>query len=363
MATKNYSKKSVKALRALLETASEEDKVLIQAELEKKEAMLSGSASQEEDAGNYSTTKVGASTVVTMEPEPLSPEEQAMLDAAEAQAEKDAEDIAKNGHKTTKMEIPDEEIQATIEECKKNVMHKCEILPNGEVDWVEAVIIGVMHDKRSNAIMYRVKDVNGKISHKAYTAKTIRIKDEVVEKAPRVYTQKGEEKPKRSDEEALKLKEEAQLNRGRKVLVTVKKADSEETEKIAGTIKSIMHDTRSNAVMYKIDLENGKSIYKVVTSEAVEMTDEWDEDIKARIAKRAEAEANKIELTPVEKVAKYEAEIEKTEASIVKLQQKLEALKEALAKAKEEVSEAPAEEAPAEEALAEEAPAEESLLD
>lgn len=353
MATKNYSKKTVKALKALLETASEEDKVLIQAELDRR-AELSGSASQSEEMGSYSETKVGASTVVTMDPEPLSPEEQAMLDAAEAQAE----EIAKNGHKTTKLEIPKEEIQATIEECKKNVMHKCEVLPNGEVDWIEAVIIGVMHDKRSNAIMYRVKDANGKISHKAYTAKTIRIKDEVVEKAPRTYTQRGDESTKRSDEEALKLKAEAQLNRGRKVLVTVKKADNEETEKIAGIIKGIMHDTRSNAVMYKIDLENGKSIYKVVTSNAVEMTEEWDEDIKVRMAKKAEAEANKVELTPVEKVAKYEAEIEKTEASIAKLQQKLEALKEALAKAKEEVAAAPAEEAPAEEA-----PAEESLLD
>lgn len=333
MATKNFSKMSIKKLNALLETTSEEDKALIQAEIERKTA---NNAAMSEDTGSVSTSKVGASTVAVVDPgTELSPEEKALLDAAEQEyAEAEANGEKPEGHKPTKLEMSEEEVNTILEDCKKNLLHKCEIMPTGEIDWIEGVIVGVMRDKRSNAIMYRIKDVRGKMSHKAYTAKTLRIKDEVIEKT-RVYTSRGEEPVKRTDEEAEKLKAEAIVNKGRKV--TLKTDEGE----MPGLIRSVMHDKRSNAVMYKIDLENGKSIYKVVNSEAITMLDEWDEEIKNRAAKRAEAEANKVELTPIEKVKKYEAEIEKTEAAIEKMKLKLEALKEQLEKAKVELAEQP----------------------
>lgn len=334
MTTKNFSKMSIKKLNALLETASEEDKVLIQAEIDRKTA---NNAALVEDSGSVTTSKVGASTVVIADPESeLSPEEQALVEAAEKEyAEAEAKGEKPEGHKPTKLEMSDEEVNAILEDCKKNLQHKCEIMPTGEIDWIEGVIVGVMRDKRSNAIMYRIKDVNGKMSHKAYTAKTLRIKDEVVEKTQRVYTAHGEEPMKRTDEEAEKLKAEAIVNKGRRI--TLKTEEGE----MFGLIRSVMHDKRSNAVMYKIDLENGKSIYKVVNSEAITMLNEWDEDIKNRAAKRAEAEANRVELTPVEKAKKYEAEIEKTEAAIAKAQLKLEALKEQLEKVKTELANHP----------------------
>ena len=169
MATKNFEKLTTKKLNALLNSASEEEKALIQAELDKRSEAQAAAASAQE---NMETKGKGH---YEMEASELSPEEQAIIDAAEAE-----EKAGKATSKKTNLSLTPEEIEARKAEMTKNIGHVVKVMPNGEVEWMEGYISGVQHDKRSNACMYIVK-VNGKIVRKAYGAKSLIITEEVKE--------------------------------------------------------------------------------------------------------------------------------------------------------------------------------------
>lgn len=336
MATKDFNKLTTKKLQALLETASEEDKVAIQKVLNTR----SQKAADE-------VTKTATSTVVEMAPESeLSPEEEAAI----AQAEKDLADKQTGKEVKTKKMLTEEEIEAIKAQCAENIGYRCEVLPYGEVEWRKAIIIGVMHDKRSNAVMYRIKEEEtGKVSHKAYDAKILRISDEKVEitRSARGVSANGSnnKQPKRTEEEALKLKEDAKQNVAKIVLVRA----GEETKQ--GTIVGVMHDKRSNAVMYRIDLE-GKTIYKAVGSDIVTITEQIDEEVLARHNKAlAAAEAREkalAEMTPEKRVQQAEADVKKAEESLKNAMERLEVAKKRLVAAQEayaKETEAPQEEA------------------
>lgn len=336
MATKDFNKLTTKKLQALLETASEEDKVVIQKVLNTR----SQKAADE-------VTKTATSTVVEMAPESeLSPEEEAAI----AQAEKDLADKQTGKEVKTKKMLAEEEIEAIKAQCAENIGYRCEVLPYGEVEWRKAIIIGVMHDKRSNAVMYRIKEEEtGKVSHKAYDAKILRISDEKVEitRSARGVSANGSnnKQPKRTEKEALKLKEDAKQNVAKIVLVRI----GEETKQ--GTIVGVMHDKRSNAVMYRIDLE-GKTIYKAVGSDIVTITEQIDEEVLARHNKAlAAAEAREkalAEMTPEKRVQQAEADVKKAEESLKNAMERLEVAKKRLVAAQEayaKETEAPQEEA------------------
>lgn len=324
MATKDFGKLSNKKLQALMATASEEDKVAIQAVLDAR----SQSASQVENQGIYTQTKVGESTVVEVAPETeLSPAEQTMLDAAEKAAE--------NGKKqtTSKKSLSEDEIAALVAEAKKNVGHKCEVLPYGEIDWVPGYIASVVLDKRSNNIMYRIK-AGDKYSHKEISAKTLRIFEELAE-VPTRTTSARTSSEKRSDDEAEKLLEESKANKGRYITI----GDGAKV-----LIIGVMRDKRSNAVMYRIRHEDKKEQFKVVNASDIVLLDEWDEAIKSRAERVISPKKTK-----AEQLAEAKEKLEKTKAQVTKLEELIAALEAAVA------------EEPAEEPTAEaEQPAEES---
>lgn len=323
MATKDFNKLTTKKLQALMETASEEDKVKIQ-------EVLDARAQKSADK----VTKTATSTMVEMAPESeLSPEEEAAI----AQAEKDLADKQAGKEVKTKKMMTPEEIEAIKSKCEENIGHRCEVLPYGEVEWRKAIIIGVMHDKRSNAIMYRIKEEEtGKVSHKAYDAKILRILDETVEitRSARGTSANGSsnKQPKKTDEEALKLKEDARQNIAKIVTIKV----GEETKQ--GTIVGVMHDKRSNAVMYRINVED-KTIYKVVDSDLITITEMIDEELLARHNKAlAAAEAREkalAEMTPEKRVQQAEADVKKAEEALKNAAEKLEWAKKRLADAQE----------------------------
>ena len=309
MATKNFEKLTTKKLNALLNSASDEEKALIQAELDKRSEAQAAANSAEE--AQYHSNGKGQ---YEMEASELSPEEQAIVDAAEAE-----EKAGKATSKKTHLSMTPEEIEARKAEMTENIGHVVKVMPNGEVEWMEGYISGVQHDKRSNALMYIVK-VDGKTVRKAYGAKSLIITEEVkeivkAEKKVRTSKATGEVKAKRTYEEAEELRENAKPNVGRYAMLPVG------DEKVKVYANGIMLDKRSNAVLFAFKNEEGKTLYKAVDNQTIEWLDEWNEK------KRESASAPKTALNPKQKHEDLAAKLAKAEEAAAKAQAKVEELK------------------------------------
>ena len=309
MATKNIEKLTTKKLNALLNSASDEEKALIQAELDKRSEAQAAAASAE--AEQYNSNGMGH---YEMEGSELSPEEQAIVDAAEAE-----EKAGKATSKKTHLSMTPEEIEARKAEMTENVGHVVKVMPNGEVEWMEGYISGVQHDKRSNALMYIVK-VDGKTVRKAYGAKSLIVTEEVkeivkAEKKVRTSKATGEVKAKRTYEEAEELRENAKPNVGRYAMLPVG------DEKVKVYANGIMLDKRSNAVLFAFKNEEGKTLYKAVDNQTIEWLDEWNEK------KRESVSTPKTVLNPKQKHEDLAAKLAKAEEAAAKAQAKVEELK------------------------------------
>ena len=309
MATKNFEKLTTKKLNALLNSASEEEKALIQAELDKRSEAQAAAASAQasQTNGHYEA-----------EASELSPEEQAIVDAAEAE-----EQAGKATSKKTHLSMTPEEIEARKAEMTENIGHVVKVMPNGEVEWMEGYISGVQHDKRSNACMYIVK-VNGKTVRKAYGAKSLIITEEVkeivkAEKKVKEAKATGEPRAKRTYEEAEELRENAKPNIGRYAMLPVGE------EKIKVYANGIMLDKRSNAVLYAFKNEEGKTLYKAVDNQTIEWLDEWNEEKRNR-ANSEHTAATKAGLNPKQKLEALAVKVEKAKEALAKAQERLDSL-------------------------------------
>lgn len=310
MATKNFEKLTTKKLNALLNSASEEEKALIQAELDKRSEAQAAAAS----AQNEQEMVAKGKGHYEMEASELSPEEQAIIDAAEAE-EKAGKAISKKTH----LSMTPEEIEARKAEMTENIGHVVKVMPNGEVEWMDGYISGVQHDKRSNACMYIVK-VNGKAVRKAYGAKSLIITEEVkeivkAEKKAKEAKVPGEPRAKRTYEEAEELRDNAKPNVGRYAMLPVG------DEKVKVYANGIMLDKRSNAVLFAFKNEEGKTLYKAVDNQTIEWLDEWNEK------KRESVNAPKAVLNPKQKHEDLAAKLAKAEEAAAKAQAKVEELK------------------------------------
>ncbi len=313
MATKNFEKLTTKKLNALLNSASEEEKALIQAELDKRSEAQAAAAS----AQNEQEMVAKGKGHYEMEAGELSPEEQAIIDAAEVE-----EKAGKATSKKTNLSLTPEEIEARKAEMTENIGHVVKVMPNGEVEWMEGYISGVQHDKRSNACMYIVK-VNGKTVRKAYGAKSLIITEEVkeivkAEKKAKEAKVAGEPRAKRTYEEAEELRENAKPNIGRYAMLPVGE------EKIKVYANGIMLDKRSNAVLYAFKNEEGKTQYKAVDNKSIEWLDEWNEEKRNRA--NSEHAAAKAGLNPKQKLEALAAKVEKAKEVLAKAQEKLDSL-------------------------------------
>lgn len=310
MATKNFEKLTTKKLNALLNSASEEEKVFIQAELDKRSEAQAAAASAQNEQEMVTKSKGH----YEMEASELSPEEQVIVAAAEAE-----EKAGKATSKKTHLSMTPEEIEARKAEMAENIGHVVKVMPNGEVEWMEGYISGVQHDKRSNALMYIVK-VEGKTVRKAYGAKSLIVTEEVkeivkAEKKVRVSKATGEVKAKRTFEEAEELRENAKPNVGRYAMLPVGE------EKVKVYANGIMLDKRSNAVLFAFKNEEGKTLYKAVDNQTIEWLDEWNEK------KRESMSAPKTALNPKQKHEDLAAKLAKAEEAVAKAQAKIEELK------------------------------------
>lgn len=310
MATIDYSKVTSRKLKNMLAgELSPEARQAIENELSKREAATAAAQSAEAQPQGPIVADCG-------EASELSPEEEAAVAAAEAEYNKEQ----KEGRKTL-LSLSSEEIEARKNEMTANVGHKCKVMPSGEIEWAEGVIVAVMHDKRSNAVMYTIKLSDGRKVRKAFGAKTLVISEEVVEipKGGRTIVE-GSRGAGRSLEEAEELREKAQEHRGHYALLPVG------DEKVKGHVIGIMLDKRSNAVLFSFALENGSKKYKAVTAE-IEWLDEYKEGV------REYKQADK--LNPKQYANELAEKRSKLQEQIAKLQDRLKAIEADFEKANE----------------------------
>ena len=378
MATKKFAQIRTKSLKALLETASEEDKVAIEAVLAEREKAEKAKAAAAE-APVETPAEAPAETPAFEEETPLTPEEEAALKAAEENGGVNPMYTGRTAERKPK--ASDEERYALVEKLKAEVVnHRCQAVPFNTAEWVDGYIAGVIEEKRNNKVLLAIKTDDGRRIVKVHDSKLVRILDETIE--PEKKTRAGR-KPKDASEK-IKWTPEAIADEVNKVIGNVGKGvafekyrttdenGEEHIEMISGRIVAIVPDKRAQRLLYRIlvpaPIEGNpfatKTMHKVVTIEGLLIAGEFDAEgaqLNAKYLERREAAATRTSLTPQDRVLRCEENLKKAEEKLQKAQEELEAKKKQLEEAKKELDEylatqqgaskAPAE-APAEEPLA-----------
>lgn len=378
MTTKKFAQMRTKSLKALLETASEEDKVAIEAVLAEREKAEKAKAAAAE-APVETPAEAPAETPAFEEETPLTPEEKAALKAAEENG--GVNPMYTGCTAERKPKASDEERHALAEKLKAEVVnHRCQAVPFNTAEWVDGYIAGVIEEKRSNKVLLAIKTDDGRRIVKVHDSNLVRILDETIE--PEKKTRAGR-KPKDASEK-VEWTPEAIADEVNKVIGNVGKGvafekyrttdenGEEHIEMISGRIVAIVPDKRAQRLLYRIlvpaPIEGNpfatKTMHKVVTTEELLIAGEFDAEgaqLNAKYLERREAAATRTSLTPQDRVLRCEENLKKAEEKLQKAQEELEAKKKQLEEAKKELdeylaaqqgaSEAPAE-APAEEPLA-----------
>lgn len=376
MATMKFSQMTTKKLNALLATASDEDKVEIEAVLaarEQAQAPVSGETQSEvaNPVQEFEDTE-----------NPLTSEEEAAIKAAE---ENDGINPMSNGSKATQEKKPkmtNEERHALAEELKKNINHRCQAVPFNTVEWVDGYIVGVIEEKRTNKVLYAIKTDDGRRIVKVHDSNLVRILDEVVEPEKKVRARKAKDPADKIEWTPEAIAEEINEiigNVGKTVEFekyrTIDKNGEEHIEMVVGRIVAIIPDKRAQRLLYRISvpapIEGNplatKTMHKVAKADGIKIAEEFDEEgaqLNAKYLERREAAATRAPLTSQDRVIRCEENVKKAEEKLQKAQEELEAKKKQLEDAKKEldeyfagqangeITEAPAETTAEEESLA-----------
>lgn len=374
MATNKFAQMRTKSLKALLETASEEDKVAIEAVLAEREKAEKAKAAAAE-APVETPAEAPAEAPAFEEETPLTPEEEAALKAAE---ENDGVNPMYTGRTAErKPKASDEERHALAEKLKAEVVnHRCQAVPFNTVEWVDGYIAGVIEEKRSNKVLLAIKTDDGRRIVKVHGSNLVRILDETIE--PEKKTRAGR-KPKDASEK-VEWTPEAIADEVNEVIGNVGKTvefekyrttdenGEEHIEMVIGRIVAIVPDKRAQRLLYRISVPTPiegnplatKTMHKVVKAGDIKIAEEFDEEgaqLNAKYLERREAAATRTPLTSQDRVIRCEENVKKAEEKLQKAQEELEAKKKQLEEAKKELDEylaaqQGASEAPAEEPLA-----------
>lgn len=338
MATKNYSSMSTKKLNTLLATASEEEAVEISAVLNDREQVVTAEAKKE-------------STVVEIDPEEdLTAEEKALIEKAEA-----ASPSEKKVKTPTAAKMSDDERHELAESLKEKVGHKCRVVPFNTVDWTPGIISGIIEDKRANKVLYAIKTDDGRRIVKVYDSSLLEILDETVEivRTPRTKTKDpnavAAEKKEWLPEEIEAEVEKTKVNVGKMVSYpkfklmesAEEKAEGKEPEIEEGRIVSLVPDKRGHRVLYRIEVvvpegAEKKFSHKVSSLETLTIAADFDEagkELNDAFCKRRESNANRVVMTPQQRVEEANKAFEAAKVALEKAQSMLEKRAKELAEA------------------------------
>lgn len=346
MTTKKFSQMTTKKLNALLETASEEDRMEIQKVLDARMAAQQAPATEE-----------------TEEESQLTLEEEAAIAAAEANGGINPMYQGKTSKGESTKKMSDEERHALAEELKEKVVnHRCQVVPFNTVEWANGIVSGIIEEKRSNKVLLAIKLDDGRRIVKVHDSKLVKILDEVVEpvKVSRGRKQKYpaaiEEKTDWLPEEIEAATNEVIGNVGKtisypKFTLANKPKEGEEAEIETGRIMSLVPDKRGKRILYRIEIDQTeeekaanapkKYAHKVSTNEDLTIAEELDEAgqaINDAFTKRRKNALERNAMTPQEKVELAEKAYEIAKKAFEKAQESLAKKEKALAEAKEELA-------------------------
>lgn len=351
MATKKFSQMTTKKLNALLATASDEDRVEIEAVLAAREqAQLPVPGETQSEVANpvqeFEDTE-----------NPLTPEEEAAIKAAEENGGINPMSNSSKATQEKKPKMTDEDRHALAEELKKNVNHRCQAVPFNTVEWVDGYIAGVIEEKRSNKVLYAIKTDDGRRIVKVHDSNLVRILDEVVEPEKKARTRKAKDPADKVEWTSEAIAEEINEvigNVGKTVEFekyrTTDENGEEHIEMVIGRIVAIVPDKRAQRLLYRISVPTPiegnplatKTMHKVAKADGIKIAEEFDEEgaqLNAKYLERREAAATRSPLTPQDRVIRCEENVKKAEEKLQKAQEELEAKKKQLEDAKKELDE------------------------
>lgn len=275
MATKNFAQMATKKLQKLVNdpATTDEDKVAIQAVLDKRQAVAAPAAQEEQAA--------------------LSPEEQAAIDAAEKEAAKQNEagdgqpkkepKAKKEPRQKQTMEELDAECAKATEEA---LAHRCEAVMPGTAIKVGGYVKSILKEKRAMRcyllIQSDVTEENptGRQFYKTYAEVTILPETVELHKAKKTSARRASAKnPEEWLENAGEIVEAAGVYVGRQI-------DLGDENKKNAVIETVIKDKRSCTVFFRIGFTDENGAHKV-THKAVHST-------------KDEAEGGKIVITEPE---------------------------------------------------------------
>lgn len=340
MATKKFNQMTTKKLNALLATASEEDKVIIEEVLAAREQITQTPAIVEESNANE---------------EPLTPEEEAAIEAAEKNG--GLNPMYSGNTREKKPKMTDEERHTLAEELKANINHRCQAVPFNTIEWVNGYIAGVIEEKRSNKVLYAIKTDDGRRIVKVHDSNLVRVLDEVITVEKKVRERKTKEGNKI---ERVEWTPEIIADEVNKFIGNVGKTaeiekyritdelGEEHIEAISGRIVAIVPEKRTQHLLYRISVpmpteDNPfatKIMHKVVTAEGLQIAEEFDaegQELNTKYRARREAIAISAAVTPQDRVVRCEENLKKAEEKLQKVTEELETKKKQLEEAKAEL--------------------------
>ena len=351
MATMKFSQMATKKLNALLATASDTDKKAIEAVLAAREqAQVSVSGETQSEVANFVQEFEDTEN-------PLTPEEEAAIKAAEENGGINPMSNSSKATQEKKPKMTDEDRYALAKELKKNVNHRCQVVPFNTVEWVDGYITGVIEERRGNKVLYVIRTDDGRRIVKVYDSSLIRILDEVIEpeKKARVCKVKGLiDKVEWTPEAIAEEVNEVISNVGKMVEFekyrTTDKNGEEYIEMVTGRIVAIVPDKRAQRLLYRISVPTPiegnplatKTMHKIVKAEGLKIAEEFDEEgaqFNAKYLERREAAVVRALLTPQDRVIRCEENVKRVEEKLRKVQEELEAKKKQLEDAKNELDE------------------------
>lgn len=342
---KNFKQMSTSKLNKLMETASDEDKALIQEVLD---------------------TRAAAKAGVEAPSAELTEEEKAAIEAAEAESGATNHE-QKKATAPKKEKMTDEERIALVEKLRAEAVdHKCRVVPFNSIEWVDGVVVSIIEEKRSNKVLYAVKADDGRRIVKAYDSKLIEILEETVERAKKT---RGSRTPKLdadgnpivkdetpwSDEDIEAAIQEVIGNVGKTVSFPEAGAYGQVAENavtVTGRIISLVPAKRTKTILYRIEVDQPdaeentpkKYAHKVSTLDSLEIAEELDE-VGAAINEKFRARRYN-ESAPKEKMNKKQRfdyatnNLAKAKAALEKQQALVEKREKELAEAKAAYEEA-----------------------
>lgn len=337
MATKNFAQMSTKKLNALLETASPEEQAAINEVLSTRAQVAKATAEQ-----------------ASSEEAPLTAEEQAAIDAAEANGGINPNFTGRTVEKKAK--ITDLERDELVESLKVNINHRCQIVPFNTVDWVDGVIVGVVADKRTNKVLYTIKTDDGRRVVKVHDSKLIKILDEMIEPVKTVRSRKTREAVEKTEwtPEMIATEINEVIGNVGKTVEFEKYSTKDENGEIrkemnVGRIMAIVPDKRAQRLLYRIEVaapiegnSNAvKTMHKVVNHADLEIAQELDEvgaELNAKYIARRNASSTRSPLTPQDRYIKCEENLKKAEEKLAKITEEIELRKKQLEEAKAEIA-------------------------